>query len=403
MQRYVIEIHSLLLIIMITNKRNIKEQGHVQTSVRRKSNSCFGQGYGIVGGFLFLMFSFLFTGCYHKKTPSSFSIPDSIQEAQISRQLSIGNDSILRQKSNRDVDWSGMRSKIDSLDFRVKHHYSQGFNFIVKADSLMLLRQHQEEAVNGMKIDSFAVKDGKEVVVADIRILPIDKQDSVWVQIATEDYSFGWIHESRLLKQVDPADPISQFISTFSNIHLLIFLIVISIMGVGYLARKILKKNAHIVHFNDISSFYPTLLAVIVALSAAFYASIQLFAPETWREFYFHPSLNPFSQPLLLNIFLVLVWAMLITGIATIDDVRRLLKSGETLLYLSGLGAVCAVNYIVFSVLTLYYIGYPLLIAYIYYAFRVYLRKSSETYYCGNCGVRLHRKGRCPHCGAVNE
>ena len=67
--------------------------------------------------------------------------------------------------------------------------------------------------------------------MADIRILPIDKQDSVWVQIATEDYSFGWIHESRLLKQVDPADPISQFISTFSNIHLLIFLIVISIMG----------------------------------------------------------------------------------------------------------------------------------------------------------------------------
>ena len=232
----------------------------------------------------------------------------------------------------------------------------------------MLLRQQPEEAVNKMETDSFAVKKGKEVVVADIRILPNDKQDSVWVQIATEDYAFGWVHENRLLKQVDPADPISQFISTFSNIHLLIFLIVISIMGVGYLARKILKKNAHIVHFNDISSLYPTLLAVIVALSAAFYASIQLFAPETWREFYFHPSLNPFSQPPLLNIFLVLVWAMLIIGIATIDDVRRLLKSGETLLYLCGLGAVCAVNYIVFSVLTLYYIGYPLLIVYIYYA-----------------------------------
>ena len=42
------------------------------------------------------------------------------------------------------------------------------------------------------------MKNGKEVVVADIRILPIDKQDSVWVQIATEDYAFGWIHESRL-------------------------------------------------------------------------------------------------------------------------------------------------------------------------------------------------------------
>ena len=388
---------------MITNKGKVKEQELAQTSVTRKSGSCYVQRCGIVGVFFILLLSFLFTGCYHKKTPSSFRLPDSIQEAQISRRLEAEGDSILKQKENNEIEWSGTRSKEDSLSFRVKHHYSQGFNFIVTSDSLMLLRQQPEEAVNEMTTDSFAVKKGKEVVVADIRILPIDKQDSVWVQIATEDYAFGWIHESRLLKQVDPADPISQFISTFSNVHLLIFLIVFSIMGVGYLARKILKKNAHIVHFNDISSFYPTLLAVIVALSAAFYASIQLFAPETWREFYFHPSLNPFSQPLLLNIFLVLVWAMLIIGLATIDDVRRLLKSGETLLYLSGLGAVCAVNYIVFSVLTLYYIGYPLLIAYIYYAFRVYLRKSSETYYCGNCGVRLHRKGRCPHCGAVNE
>lgn len=388
---------------MITNKGKVKEQELAQTSVTRKSGSCYVQRCGIVGVFFILLLSFLFTGCYHKKTPSSFRLPDSIQEAQISRRLEAEGDSILKQKENNEIEWSGTRSKEDSLSFRVKHHYSQGFNFIVTSDSLMLLRQQPEEAVNEMTTDSFAVKKGKEVVVADIRILPIDKQDSVWVQIATEDYAFGWIHESRLLKQVDPADPISQFISIFSNVHLLIFLIVFSIMGVGYLARKILKKNAHIVHFNDISSFYPTLLAVIVALSAAFYASIQLFAPETWREFYFHPSLNPFSQPLLLNIFLVLVWAMLIIGLATIDDVRRLLKSGETLLYLSGLGAVCAVNYIVFSVLTLYYIGYPLLIAYIYYAFRVYLRKSSETYYCGNCGVRLHRKGRCPQCGAVNE
>lgn len=389
--------------MMITNQPAPQRQEYAQASTTKKFDNCSMQRNGIIGIILLLLFSFSFTGCYHKKTPSSFRLPDSIQEAQISRRLEAGDDSVLKQNDKDQIEWSGTRSKVDSLAFRVKHHYSQGFNFVVIPDSLMLLRQQPEEAVNDMKTDSFAVKKGKEVVVADIRILPNDKQDSVWVQIATEDYAFGWIHESQLLKQVVPADPISQFISTFSNIHLLIFLIVISIMGVGYLARKILKKNAHIVHLNDISSFYPTLLAVIVALSAAFYASIQLFAPETWREFYFHPSLNPFSQPLLLNIFLVLVWAMLIISLATIDDVRRLLKSGEALLYLSGLGAVCAVNYIVFSVLTLYYIGYPLLIAYIYYAFRVYLRKSSETYYCGNCGVRLHRKGRCPQCGAVNE
>ena len=57
-------------------------------------------------------------------------------------------------------------------------------------------------------------------------------------------------------------------------------------------------------------------------------------------------------------------------AIATVDDVRHHLSLGETILYLGGLAAVCAVNYVVFSVTTLYYIGYPLLIAYFYFAIR---------------------------------
>lgn len=349
-------------------------------------------------GFLMLM-----TGCYHRRTPSVFHLPDSIQEAQISKRLSNGEDSLLRKGEHSEASWQGFSSRVDSLNFRIKHHYSQGYNFVITADSLVLIKQQPEEVVNKLPTDSFSVLKDKRVAVADIRILPNDKKDAVWVQIATEDYSIGWIHEKTLLKRVAPADPISQFISTFSNIHLLIFLIVISIMGIGYLARKIRRQNAHIVHFNDVNSFYPTLLAIVVALSAAFYASIQLFAQETWKEFYFHPSLNPFSQPLLLNIFLVLVWSMLIISLATIDDVRRLLKSGETLLYLSGLAAVCAANYIIFSVLTLYYIGYVLLVIYIFYAIKRYIRRNSESFYCGQCGTRLHRKGRCPHCGAMNE
>ncbi|WP_155953053.1 zinc ribbon domain-containing protein [Prevotella sp. HUN102] len=342
-------------------------------------------------------------GCYHKKTPSSFHLPDSIQEAQISKRLLSNHDSLIEEAKTVRSEWHGGTNPIDSFNFRVRHHYSQGFNFVVRTDTLMLIRQQPEETVNKLEIDSFPVIQGKSMAVADIRIVPNDSIDSVWVQLATEDFAFGWIQEGRLLKNVDPDDPISQFISMFSNSHLLIFLVVISLIAVGYLMRKIHRRNANIVHWNDINSFYPTLLALIVALSAAFYASIQLFAPETWREFYFHPSLNPFSQPLLLNIFLVLVWGMLIIGIAALDDVRRLLKSGDAVLYLSGLAAVCAVNYIVFSILTLYYIGYLLLIVYIYYAVRVWYRKHSDTYECGNCGARLHRKGRCPHCGVINE
>ena len=111
-----------------------------------------------------------------------------------------------------------------------------------------------------------------------------------------------------------------------------------------------MKRNANIVHFNDINSFYPTLLAIIVATSATFYASIQLFAPETWREFYFHPSFNPFSQPLLLNIFLLLVWAMLLVAIVVVDDVRRLLRTNDAFMYLSGFGCyLCSRLYNIFG------------------------------------------------------
>lgn len=94
---------------------------------------------------------------------------------------------------------------------------------------------------------------------------------------------------------------------------------------------------------------------------------------------------------------------MLIVAIATIDDVKRLLKSTDIVLYLSGTAGICAVNYIVFSITTLYYIGYLLLILYIYFSFRQYWLHHSENYYCGNCGMHLHRKGRCPRCGIMNE
>ena len=354
---------------------------------------------------LWLFFSSVSISCYHKKTPSNFSIPDSIQETQISSRILKGRhySPNLKKETNNSIDWAGTTTRLDSFAFRVKHHYSEGFNFVVNKDTLMLLRQQPEEIVNKLETDSFPVTKGKPLVVADIRILPNDTIDSVWVRVATEDSAFGWAREKQLLNAVDPDTPISQFISLFSNTHLLIFLVIISLIGLSYLMRKIMKRNANIVHFNDINSFYPTLLAIIVATSATFYASIQLFAPETWREFYFHPSFNPFSQPLLLNIFLLLVWAMLLVAIAVVDDVRRLLRTNDAFMYLSGLVAICAVDYIIFSVLTLYYIGYLLLLAYIYYAIHIWIKLSSDTYECGNCGARLHRKGRCPHCGVMNE
>lgn len=293
--------------------------------------------------------------------------------------------------------------QLDSISFSSTHHYSQNYNFVVKADSLLLLRQQPEELLNRMFTDTIVVYKNDRIVVADIRILPTDPADSVWVQVARDQDTFGWVHESTLLPSVVPDDPISQFISTFSDTHLLIFLIIISVISVAYLMRSLLKAKAKIVHFNDIDSFYPTLLALIVAASATFYASIQMYAPEVWRHFYYHPTLNPFSVPILLAVFLVSVWAMLIVGLAVVDVLRHSLPAGQAMLYLCGLAGVCAVDYIVFSILTLYYVGYALFVVYVLWAVHCYYVNSRSSYVCGNCGARLHHKGRCPACGVVNE
>ena len=293
--------------------------------------------------------------------------------------------------------------QLDSLSFASTHHYSQGYNFVVRGDSIELIKQQPEELLSHLPTDSFAIRKHEHVVVADIRKLPNDTVDSIWVQLATADYRFGWVRESKMIKKVVPDDPISQFISTFSDVHLLIFLIVIVLFSLFYLVRKISSRNAHIVHFNDIRSFYPTLLCLLVACSAALYALIQMYAPEVWQHFYYHPTLNPFSQPPIMEVFLVSVWLMLIVGLAAVDDARHQLPAGEALLYTAGLAAVCAFDYIVFSLNTLYYIGVPHFFVYLWYALRQYYRHSRYIYICGNCGALLRRKGRCPQCGMMNE
>lgn len=258
---------------------------------------------------------------------------------------------------------------------RQQHAALMEYNFMVDADSLMLIRQQPEEYVNHLRTDSFAVAKGRLLVVSDIRVIPQDKADSVWVQLATEDNSFGWIHESRLLSRVVPDDPISQFILIFSNVHLLIFLVIIVLISVAYLVRKICHDNGYLVHFNDIDSPYPMSLALMVASSATFYATIQLFMPDMWRHFYYHPTLNPFAVPTVLGLFLASVWTILILAIACLDEVTRRLSFADSLLYLGGLLGVCALDYIVFSISTLYYVGYLLLAVYVWFAIRQYLRR----------------------------
>lgn len=294
------------------------------------------------------------------------------------------------------------RALTDLQRFEATHHYGRSYNFVVKADSIPIIVQQPEEFIYRMHTDTVYVRRNDHIAVADVRIIDADHIDSVWVQVARDQSTFGWTHEGILLKSVVPSDPISQFISTFSDTHLLIFLIVISIIASSYLLRRIMKKKAFIVHFNDIDSMYPTLLAIAVATAATFYSSIQLFAPDQWQQFYFHPSLNPFSQPPIIGVFVAAVWAMLILCIATIDDVKELLSLSQRILYLCGLAAICAANYIIFSITTLYYVGFPLLITYIVFALYRYVHVAACSYTCGKCGRKIRHIGRCPYCGADN-
>lgn len=295
--------------------------------------------------------------------------------------------------------WNLTEEELDSISFFTTHHYSQNYNFVVKADTLRLSCQAPDE----LPFDSVTVARGDHVVVADIMTMPEDSIDSVWVKIARDQITQGWIREVQMLPSVKPDDPISQFIDTFSDVHLLIFLSLVVIVLAVYGLRFLLRHNARIVHFRDICSFYPTVLAVFVAASAVVYASIQLFGAESWRHFYYHPSLNPFSLPPHLGLFVSMVWVLIIVSIAVVDDVFRRLPVGEAVLYLCGLAAVCAVNYVVFSISTLYYIGYPLLAAYVAFALHRYWNHSRSRYVCGHCGAELRHKGVCHECGAVNE
>lgn len=279
--------------------------------------------------------------------------------------------------------WNLTEQQLDSISFYTTHHYTQNYNFIVTGDSLVVVAQEPgamaiPDVVSTLNsnlspltsLDSITLRRNERIVVADIMTVASDTIDSVWVKVARDQLTFGWIHEKELLAKVSPDDPISQFIDLFSNVHLLVFLAFCVVVVAAYGVRRLMRRGAKIVHFNDIPSFYPTTLCLLVASSAVLYSSIQLFGPESWRHFYYHPSLNPFGLPLHLGLFVSSVWAIIIVGIATVDDVTKHLPLGSAVLYLGGLTAVCAVDYVIFSITTLYYLGYPLLIAYYIFALR---------------------------------
>lgn len=303
-------------------------------------------------------------------------------------------------------------AKIDSASFIAAHHYWKGHNFTV-VDSLVLrttlpLNTAVTESVLediSVLADSFAVQRDKRLVIADIRFALVEQGDSIWLKIATEDAQTGWVQEGSLLKQTVPDNPISRFVFYFSSNRLLIFLTLFIVALAFGIAKYHRRRRWHIVHLNDINSFYPTALCLSISTAAALYGVVQAEAPALWVEFYFHPTLNPFAPalPLLLRLFLLCFWTVIVIGTATLEEFYRRTEIRHRMVYLSILMVVCAVLYIVFTLSMRFYVGYPLLLGYWVFAWKRYQQQKRGHYRCGNCKEMLLKLGRCPHCGAINE
>ncbi len=243
-------------------------------------------------------------------------------------------------------------------------YYGDSYNFIVTADSMLLLRYLPSEA--SLFQDTLYVYEDERVAISDI--LTSDslqiKNDTTWVQLMRDAETFGWVEEISMREQVVPADPISQAIAKFSDSHYLFFGIFVTLIAALHFLRKRYKRTVPMVVFNDIASAYPAVLCLMMAMAATLYSSIQMFDFEGWQYYYYHPTINPLAEHGIIAWFLALVWVIVIMSVACVSEVSKHLKTLDSCVYLLGLFAHCCVNYVVFSQLTLCYIGYPLLIFY---------------------------------------
>lgn len=272
--------------------------------------------------------------------------------------------------------------------------YALNSNFQVEADTLWL------HVLPFM--DTVALVQGDEVVVAEFDVHPQDSVDSVWVKVARDQETIGWIQERRLLENIVPVDPISRFIHLFSNAHTLPFFLVLAVFFLWFVYRAVRRKQIKLIWLNDIDSVFPLLLSLLMAIAATTYNSIQHFVPETWERYYYEPTLNPFDVPFILGFFIVCVWLIVLVGVAVLDDLFHQTKAEVAFFYLVGLVSCCIFIYVFFTYLNIY-IAYVCLAAYGAGCIRWFSKSDRYPYVCGACGAKMRAKGICPHCGALNE
>jgi len=100
---------------------------------------------------------------------------------------------------------------------------------------------------------------------------------------------------------------------------------------------------------------------MLVATIACLYTSIQMWVPEFWQEYYFHPTLNPLRLPPLMATLVVLVWLIIVAFVAMALEVYKHLEFPGGLLYLLQVCGLSVLAYLAISYSTLIYVGYILL------------------------------------------
>lgn len=305
---------------------------------------------------------------------------------------------------------------VDSVEFRTKHHYHRGFNFRLidtlsiatrppfaprltfTTDSLTTLRKQDIVMVEEVKSDTGVTSKTSEYW---IRLTALSAADGNTTEIKT-----GWVNERSLLSAGVPDHPISRFIRGFSDRRLKVTLFCIAVAAMLIIFQALRHRRLRLVHFNDIGSFYPTLLTLLVSGTAVLYQTMQEFVPDTWIEFYYHPTLNPFNPqlPPVVALFVAAVWLLVIGFMAVTDELRRRIDITDGLTYLSGLCVVCIFLYLIFTIAIPVRLAYPLLALYWTFAIVRYKRHhDSPRYLCGKCGHPLQKLGKCPSCGAENS
>ena len=269
--------------------------------------------------------------------------------------------------------------QVDSLMFRLTHHYSENFNFLVKADSLRLIPREGD-----ILLDTCHVYKNDIIAVAAIKTIPGDSIDSIWVKVASNQTTMGWIPESELLKGATPDDLISELLDALSSSRVIWMSALIVIGLIAFIiGRKKTVKGKELLHLLDfldeMQSPYPALFLLFVAIMASLYASVQNFVPEFWQEYYFHPTLNPLVLPPIMATLVVVLWLVIITLIAVIDEVYHHFYFMPGIIHLTKIVGAAMLVYIVVSWTTLIYVGYILLAVLFYLLGKVIVKTIKAT------------------------